>query len=178
MMVLTKSDILFSTAFTKSLAERCLQRMLFVKKVGKRGLNCMFAQKVFCRTLFVKKLGIRDDSSRFAHKERSAERFLCKHAIQTPFSYFFHKERSAERFLCKHAIQTPFFLLFFTKSVLQNTLFAKVALQAPNSQYFRPAERYCEQMHQRGPPKTPKTSKTHRTIKNILLVSCTIVFDG
>ena len=111
-MVLIKSDILFSTAFTKSLAERCLQRMLFVKKVGKRGLNCMFAQKAFCRTLFVKKLGIRDDSSRFAHKERSAERFLCKHAIQTPFSYFLHKERSAERFLCKHAIQTPFFLLF------------------------------------------------------------------
>ena len=36
----------------------------------------------------------------------------------------------------------------------------------------RPAERHCEQMHQHGQPET-----THRTIQNILLVGCTIVFD-
>ena len=37
-------------------------------KVGKRGLNCMFAQKAFCRTVFVKKVGIRGLNSWFSHK--------------------------------------------------------------------------------------------------------------
>ena len=104
--------------------------------------------------------------------------FCANMQSRPPFPTFFTKSVLQNAFCANMQFRPLFSYFFFTKSVLQNTLFAKVALQAPKSQYFRPAERYCEQMHQRGPPKTPKTSKTHRTIKNILPVSCTIVFDG